>query len=80
VDITTQYLLIMLSSLIVESRRLWIKFRNYMKYVFALMDNDTRFLLARNIKIQNLTMMQENYSRRKRIISSKIEVLFHIRK
>jgi hypothetical protein len=56
VDITTQYLLIMLSSLIVESRRLWIKFRNY---VFALMDNDTRFWLARNIKIQNLTMMQK---------------------
>jgi hypothetical protein len=46
----------MLSSLIVESRRLWIKFRNY---VFALMDNDTRFWLARNIKIQNLTMMQK---------------------
>jgi hypothetical protein len=59
VDITTQYLLIMLSSLIVESRRLWIKFRNYMKYVFALMDNDTRFWLARNIKIRNLTMMQK---------------------
>jgi hypothetical protein len=56
VDITTQYLLIMLSSLIVESRRLWIKFRNY---VFALMDNDTRFWLARNIKIRNLTMMQK---------------------
>jgi hypothetical protein len=46
----------MLSSLIVESRRLWIKFRNY---VFALMDNDTRFWLARNIKIRNLTMMQK---------------------
>ena len=28
---------------------LWVKFRNDMKYVFALMDNDTRFWLAQEI-------------------------------
>ena len=54
-----------------RAHELWVKFRNDMKYVFALMDNDTRFWLAQEIADTKFNHDARNLFKEGKVIAGK---------